>query len=162
MRPTASPIAFRGACLRPHAHRWVGVGWREGCGEVKRQSKSPKRATAYRMFTATPRHGPPARARTLGGEQGSRPSGHASPSACAQTSGEAGNTPLVSPGARDRPAAPEAKTQQHEKNERITQTARRATIEQIKRKAKRHHKHKMRLAAQGGRSPGNAAPKQTP
>lgn len=87
MRPPASPIAFRGACLRPHAHGWVGVGWREGCGEVKRESKSPKRATAYRMFPATPRHRPPARARTLGGEQGSRASGHASPSACAQTSG---------------------------------------------------------------------------
>ncbi len=69
MRPPASPIAFRGACLRPHAHGWVGVGWREGCSEVKRESKSPKRATAYRMFPATPRHRPPARARTLGGNR---------------------------------------------------------------------------------------------
>ena len=159
MRPTASPIAFRGACLRPQAHPWVGVSWREGCGEVKTKSKSPERATAYRMFRATPSHGPPARARTLGGGQRSRPSGHASPSACAQTSARQA-TRLWS--RRPRPIGRLHQRQKPNSTKKTNATRKPPDLPQSNKSNQKQNAnitHKMRLAAQGGEA--QATPPQT-
>ena len=119
--------------------RTAGWGWVGEKGVVKSNAKAKARNVQPRTgcFQQPPGIGLPL-VRARWGGTGLQGIGPRIPQRVRTNKRKAANTPLVSQAAPDRPAAPEAKTQQHEKNERITQTATPAAIEQIKRKSKRN------------------------